>query len=463
MKKIIGLLFCLQALTVASQNSNISGTAIGHPNELIRVIIYEDQFSRLDRTIATTRTDVWGNFFMTVSIHEPTYAFLTLGLKRGSFHLEPENSYHFQIFDDTIKGSVFDQLPLQFNINSEMDSLNLLIGQFNYNFNVFLYENQREIMRAKDKSFVMDFVREIKSEFISDQSTTNPYLKQYIDYSLASLEWLSESKSDSAILMDYFVNRKVLRENIAYTDLFRDYFKEYFKIQKFFYYDELISKINLGNLHGVDSLLKRNKILDLNDELRELSLITLLAANYHNPDIYKQRLYELLKQIELSTVYAGNKSAAENYWKKLTHLQYGSKAPPIRLFNEYQDIVKLADFNGQFVLLDFIISGCAPCLFDLKKLEEIQSSLKSKLTVILVVTDESIDTIKTQFDEVPEDFLLLHLNQNILTLEEYQIKTFPSYVLINPDATIAMAPAPSPSENLEVFIKGFMSRFENKR
>jgi hypothetical protein len=309
----------------------------------------------------------------------------------------------------------------------------------------------------------MDFVREIKSEFISDQSTTNPYLKQYIDYSLASLEWLSESKSDSAILMDYFVNRKVLRENIAYTDLFRDYFKEYFKIQKFFYYDELISKINLGNLHGVDSLLKRNKILDLNDELRELSLITLLAANYHNPDIYKQRLYELLKQIELSTVYAGNKSAAENYWKKLTHLQYGSKAPPIRLFNKYQDVVKLADFNGQFVLLDFIISGCAPCLFDLKKLEEIQSSLKSKLTVILVVTDESIDTIKTQFDEVPEDFLLLHLNQNILTLEEYQIKTFPSYVLINPDATIAMAPAPSPSENLEVFIKGFMSRFENKR
>jgi thiol-disulfide isomerase/thioredoxin len=462
MKRLIAFIFCLQLLTAFSLTTSITGTAIGHPDELVRVIVYSDQFSRLDSTLVTVNTDVWGNFALQVPIAEPTYAFLALGPKRGGLHIVPGKSYQVQVIEDTIKGSIFDQLPLQFNLYAEKDSLNPLIGRFNYKYNVFLYEKQRDIIRSKNSKVVNDFISLMRKEFISARNEQNIYLENYVDYTLAALEWLSGSKSDSTILMDYFIRKKVLRENIAYTDFFKDFFREYFKTQKYYGYNELVSSINSGTVLHVDSLLQRNELLALNDELRELSLMLLVAGNYHNRDISDQSVYKLFRQIELSSNYEQNRAVARNYLKKLAHLQYGSKAPAIELINQFGDIFELSDFKGSFVLLDFITSSCGPCYFEMEKLRDIQQKLANKLEIILVVSDGDINSVINQMGEYNNSFLLLDLNNNILMLESYEIKTFPSYVLINPDGTIAMAPAPPPNENLGHFIEGFIARYKNK-
>ena len=463
MKKILACIFSLQVLAGVSQHTEISGTAIGHPGEMVRVIVYADQFSRLDSTLATARTDVWGNFSFPVVVEKSTYALLALGLKRGDFYLEPGNAYQFQIADEIIQGSVFDQLPLQFNMNAEKDSLNQMIGQFNYEHNVFLYEKQREIMRSKDKSVVKDFVSKMKSAFISEMPAKNAYLENYVNYTLASLEWISNSKTDTAILMDYFVNQEVLRENIAYTDFFRDFFKEYFKTQKSYRYDELMGLMHSGQVQHIDSLLKRDDFLALDDALRELSLVSLLAWNFHNPDVSKERIIMLLRQIEDSGKYVKNRAVAKNFLHKLTYLQYGSKAPSFELPDENGDRISFSNFEGKFILLGFISSDCGPCFYDLVKLLEIQQSLASKLKIIMIVTDGELKKAISQFDGNHQPIVWLNLNDDVLILENYEVKTFPAYVLINPDATIAMAPAPPPNENLETFIKGFMARYQNNK
>jgi len=463
MKKILACIFSLQVLVGVSQQTEISGTAIGHPGEMVRVIVYADQFSRLDSTLSTAKTDVWGNFSFPVVVEKPTYAFLALGLKRGNFYLEPGNAYQFQILDDTIQGSVFDQLPLQFNLFAVKDSLNPMIGRFNYQYNIFLYEKQREILRAKDKSVVKDFVSEMKSTFNSGMPAGNAYLKNYVNYTLASLEWISNSKTDSAILMDYFVSREVLRENIAYTDFFRAFFREFFKTQKIFRYDEVVSSIHSEQLQNIDSILKRDDLLALNDELRELSLMALLSGNYYNPDISKKSILHLFRQIENSSKYVKNRTVAKNYGLKLTHLQYGSKAPLFELSDPNNETIGPGSFEGQFVLLDFISSDCGPCYYDLVKLIEMQQKLANKLKIVVIVTDGGLKRAMAQFDTNHQQITWLNLGDNILVLESYEVKTFPAYVLINPDATIAMAPAPPPNENLEAFIKGFVARYQNNK
>jgi thiol-disulfide isomerase/thioredoxin len=463
MKFFLAYIFCLQVLVGISQQTEISGTAIGHPDEMVRIVVYADQFSKLDSTLVKAKTDIWGNFSFPVVIEKTTYAFLALGLKRGDFYLEPGNAYQFQILDDTIKGSVFDQLPLQFNLLAEKDSLNQMIGQFNYKYNVFLYEKQREIMRAKDKSVIRQFVKEMKEEFSAGTKANNDYLKNYVNYTLASLEWISKSKSDSAILMDYFVNQEVLRENIAYTDLFRDFFKMFFKTQKLFEYHELVSSFHSEQISNIDSLLKRDDLLALDEELRELSLLTLLARNYHNPDVSKESILKLFRQIENLSKYVKNRTAAKNYRYKLTYLQYGSKAIPFNLSDPNGVPVGLSEFEGQFVLLDFISSDCAPCFYDLVRLLEIQQNLANKLNIVVIVTDGNLKKAMALYNGNHQHITWLNLDDNILVLESYEVKTFPSYVLINPDATIAMAPAPPPNESLEAFIKGFMVRYQNNK
>lgn len=462
MKKFITFILSLLVLIANSQNVELTGTAIGHPDELVRMITYKDQFSRMDTTWASTRTDIWGNFSLSVTVDKTNYTFLASGLKRGNFYLEPGNSYHFQILEDTIKGSIYDQMPLQFNLTTEDDTLNRLVGLFNYEYNVFIYENQRLIMRAKDKSIIHNFVAEMKIKYVPE-NLSSVYLKEYVEYALASLEWISKSKPDSLILEEYFVNREVLYENIAYSDFFRDFFKEYLNTQKKYSYDALVHAISSQEMAKVDSLLLKDELLTQDGDLRELVLISLLARNFYNKDIAKEDILILLSQIQHSANRLENRRVAKNYIDKLTQLQYGSMAPSWQLFDQDNKIIQLKDLKGKFVLLNFISSTCNPCLFDFQKLDEIQKSLGNQLIIVTITTDDNLERIVEFKAKNNFNWTVLKLDENILLLETYEVKTYPAYILINPDATIALAPAPSPKENLEGYIRGFMARYQNKK
>jgi hypothetical protein len=44
----------------------------------------------------------------------------------------------------------------------------------------------------------------------------------------------------------------------------------------------------------------------------------------------------------------------------------------------------------------------------------------------------------------------------------YHVRTYPTYVLINPDGTVAYATMPMPDENMELMINRFIARFSQQ-
>jgi hypothetical protein len=55
---------------------------------------------------------------------------------------------------------------------------------------------------------------------------------------------------------------------------------------------------------------------------------------------------------------------------------------------------------------------------------------------------------------------LLELGGDILLLEKYNIRTYPTFTLINPDGTIGMATAPMPDEMLDMYMKKLTVKYE---
>jgi thiol-disulfide isomerase/thioredoxin len=439
-----------------AQKIEVSGTAIGQPGKLVRVIVYADQFSRLDSTLAEATTDAWGNFDLSFTCEQTDYAFLALGMKRGEFYLKPGNKYQMYIRKDSVKGSVFDQLPLQFELKEQGDTLNSLIENFNFDYNTFILQYQKQLLRAKPAGLINDFIKKENEKFKVSLSE-NTYFRHYVTYSLASLEWVSEVKSDTVILKDYFTGKGVLYENIAYTDLFRDFFKQYFKNIKEFDYPDLILAFNSGKLFYVDPLLQQDKFLAVDGQVRELALMLLIARNFYNKDIIRKKVLDILTEIEENSKYVRNRIVAANFKRKLLKLSYGSKAPGILLINAEGKLTGLDEFKGKFVLLDFITSGCKMCLHDFSKLAEIQNFLNKPVEIVVVVTDGKIENVLASVSGA--HFHVFRLGRKIQTLEEYEIRIYPTYIIINPDGTVAMAPAPLPNENLDVFLNGFMKRY----
>jgi len=202
---------------VQARQVQITGHTEGFaPGSLVRVLVYADQFSHLEKTLATTRTDGDGNFSLTFPVKQTTYAMLAINLKHTGFYLKPEAVYHFTIAQDSLirNASPFEDIPLRVSIKAEDDSLNTLIGVYNDLYNKLIVNHFRDIYLSHNQVILKNFEAKVNHRF---GQVKMPYVQRYIRYSLASLVWGSRAKSLPEIVAAYFAGNPVLYHNRQYT------------------------------------------------------------------------------------------------------------------------------------------------------------------------------------------------------------------------------------------------------
>jgi len=458
---IVLLSLFLSGITFAQQ-TKFEGKAEGQNNTLVRIITYADQFSRIEKTLGSTFTDSKGNFSLELNVDKTDYAYLAVGLKKGEFYISPSAEYNFNIQADTStqKGSIFDELPLQFTYTANDDGLSDAITNFNVQQNTFLYQNANKIYYGRNKDFIAEYEDDIRTQF---QAVNNEYFRNYIRYSFASLEWTSKMKDNDSIISEYFVNNPILYNNIQYTEFFIDFFKTYFVADKIFAYDELIESINQGSgIQEVKSLILRNNSFRGDPQITELVAILLVAKKYYNPDIIRKRVLDLLTEVKQNSTFPDNQKIAGDFINKLQYLEYGTPAPEFSLQDIYNIKHKLSDYQGKFLLLSFIKPNCNICLEHLQLLDELANKYPSKMVNLTVVCGDDFRKVVQYASDRNFEWPFLNLKNNILLLEAYNIRAYPSYVLINPDGSISMATAPMPDENLDLFLQRQFKRFDQK-
>jgi cytochrome c biogenesis protein CcmG/thiol:disulfide interchange protein DsbE len=100
--------------------------------------------------------------------------------------------------------------------------------------------------------------------------------------------------------------------------------------------------------------------------------------------------------------------------------------------------VKLSDFKGKTVYLDFWASWCGPCRQSFPWLNDIQSRYSGKgLRVVGINVDEKIDDAKAFLKDIPAGFEVA-FDQAGKIPRAYAIKGMPTSVLIGPDGKVQM-------------------------
>ncbi len=452
------LIFFLSGnLSLWSQTAKITGSAADKPHELARVIVYADQFSKLPKTLASTYTDESGHFEMTPEIKQTDYAFLAVGLKKGEFYLKPGAAYHFTIPEDTTdkRGSVFDEMPLRFSMDADDGGLNDEIGKFNVMYNTFIYENGNKIYRGYNKQFINDFIGKVNEVY---DSVEDDYIRNYVQYSLVSLQWVAKMMSGDSVISTWFVNRPVLYHNIQYTEFFSEMFQSYFGVQRIFTYSELVKAINSGKGYSaIDELLKRKEVLTADDRLRELIGIFLISKKYFSADVLRDNVIALLEEIKQNSLFPENRQVAGNYIIKLQKLEPGTAAPSFSLRNASGDTVSLKELSGKVLLLAFIRSDCKVCLMQMGDLEAIRKKFGNKLKIATLVYGKQFPAVVQYAADRNYNWPVLDIGDNILLLEAYNIRAYPTYVIIKPGGKMGMATAPMPDENLDMFIRRYIN------
>ena len=446
-----------------SQNVIVMGNAQMQPDKLVRIITYSDGFSNLENTVTQTRTDGEGDFTFQLEVGETQFAFLAMGLEKGEFYLSPGSSYSFTIPMDTSfsKGSIFDRIPLQFLVNPDDGGVQHLIEDFNIDFNNFIYNNVNAIYRSRDKSIVNQYVAGVNTRFANCESE---FVHNYVKYSVASLLWLSRKENNHKILENYIINQPVLYNNIQYTDFFKDFFKSYFDSEKIFRYEDLVFAINnQESVKEVDQLLSRDEQLLSDNRVREIVTMLLLSKYYHDRNVVKEYVILKFEEIAKESSFPENQQVANNFIVKLKKMQSGVAAPDFKLAGSNDSILSLTDFKDKFVLMSFIATDCRICESHMAIITDIRDRNDGKFEIITIAIGPEFDKLTSFAKQRGYDWTILNLDEEILLLEDYNIKAYPSYIFINPDGTIANAQLPMPDENMEVYIQRNMDKYNNSQ
>lgn len=116
--------------------------------------------------------------------------------------------------------------------------------------------------------------------------------------------------------------------------------------------------------------------------------------------------------------------------------EVGKPAPEFQLPAAADKTIKLADYRGKVVLLDFWASWCGPCKQSFPWMNEMQSKYGAQGLVVLAVNvDQKREDAQKFLAEVPAKFTVVFDDKGA-TPKAYAVKTMPSSMLIGADGTV---------------------------
>jgi thiol-disulfide isomerase/thioredoxin len=112
-------------------------------------------------------------------------------------------------------------------------------------------------------------------------------------------------------------------------------------------------------------------------------------------------------------------------------------APEISLTDMAGKPVSLADFKGQFVLVNLWATWCQPCLKEMPSLVSLQKRLGSVLTVLAVSEDHGGTEIVQPFVEQHDlDRLKIYLDPKSTAIHAFEARGLPTSFLIDADGKL---------------------------
>jgi thiol-disulfide isomerase/thioredoxin len=125
-----------------------------------------------------------------------------------------------------------------------------------------------------------------------------------------------------------------------------------------------------------------------------------------------------------------------NYLNPVQTVTYGSPAPDYAYVDKEGKTVRISDFRGKWVLMDFWGSGCGPCLMAIPELAALSREMQDKLVVVSINLDR-----ESVWKKVSKEHGITWTDWNDPKgasggVRAYGTAGLPTFVLVSPDGVI---------------------------
>ncbi len=428
---------------------------------------YANQISDKEIMVSSTKVNEHGHFELVFDVNATDYIFCRTGVFFLYMYVQPNFTYTIKLpsriekKQDDILNPFFKALNIHLLVtyyqsnNKQLpelpdNELNLLIQSFDNYFDPFYAKYASNIYTKNNVNAIDTTIHKIETTFAS---INNSYFRSYYTYRMGLLKFMSTRFKSRNISDNYFLNKPVLYNSTAYMELFNQVYEKYFV-----YFGrtnngkEIYNDINTyQSLTRLKHTLAQNEVLT-NDTLKEFVVLKGLHDGFYEMQFAREALLIILDSLELTTKIDNHKAIAIDIRQKVTRLLPGYAPPPFRMLNQDSAWVSLADFKGSYVYVMFCTTQNYACIKEYDLLKKLYEKHGKLLKIVTISFDETLADTKMFAKKMKYDWTFLHFGNQPEILKEYDIRTFPTYFLIDRDGKLALSPAPSPAENFEVFL-----------
>ena len=413
----------------------------------MRLFAYEDLINETGILLDQGKTDQQGNFILEGLVKQTIPARVYVGLEYVDLILTPNATYDLEIIvpEQQENVSYFEKDLPTLRVKRATDKglyRQMILSE--EIVNGYMMEHFNQIYRGRQMRYI-DSIQNAISREVPD--TKSEYVKNHNRYKIAAIRLGISADGGKKTIKDYFDGQPVLYTQSAYIDLFKELFGGYFNSAS--YDSHLLNDAFMEGPAAFKKYLDIDPLMANNPRLAELITIYNLQKLCYGDRNTSRLAKDHLNYIKSQTKYAEHKAIIGNFFEKFNRLAAGTDAPEFTLKDGNGNVVSLSDFKDGLVLLQFV-DGMSPVSErQFAELRNLHYQWQDSVQILTIATHDKMDFFKQQFAEKRIDWPLLDLDDNILLLEAYNVRTFPEYILIKRDNKIGEAPAPSPERFLD--------------
>lgn len=454
-KKFILLISFVSLLIISThgQTTKIYGKVENATGYEIKLKAYSDYFSMTEEQLTQCVIGSDGSFLLETDPLDTKLYVLVIGFQRAEIYLEPDKAYQLLIKYDKNRELItfVNKAYLNFQfVELPVDDLNTRIADFSSQTNNFLVTNFDRIYKRRDKKVINDFSKTIKDAF----RNSSEFLKNYIDFRIASMEYSSGLKGRLTIFENYFLNKNILYTNEKYVQFFKELFDKYLmKPNPYFEIQQIKNEIfGQADLELIFSVLNNDPLLQ-NRELKELVLLKSLYDLYFISSNNKIAILSLISNVGKSSQFSEIEIVASNIFNQLTFLRPGNDFPS-DFFKDGNAESKFTDRSEKSFFISFFTIPCADCLREMDSIAKLHKKYSKDVQFISIALNADDSEIDNLVKDKNYSWEIIHATHDFKLAETYQIKSLPAYFLINSKGKILLNPALSPW-------KGFSPSFKS--
>jgi thiol-disulfide isomerase/thioredoxin len=262
---------------------------------------------------------------------------------------------------------------------------------------------------------------------------------------------MAKSMPADALLKKYCSGRELPYDcpdfGVFYNALFSGYV---IRKNRLFPEPDLMKVVNVEKSAAVfDDLLGRDSLLR-QAILRELVMLTTLKELAGIPDYSSDAIVSMLQQVIQRSRIVAHREIAGNLVRRLSALRAEQPAPDFSFLLPGDSVLSLAKMQGKYVYMGFFTSWCTDCLANMELMKSLQPKFADDVVFIMVSVDENPLDFQYFLQKNPWPFAVVHYAGNYDLLDDYAVRAYPLFVLIDRAGGLFNPRAKLPAEGIEL-------------